>query len=158
MATIAPLDCRFNRFSGWLHVVSTCCLLRHFVFRFGDYIFDHWARHATPTVFVPDLEAVLSPPVSAKACSSNQATCEHRAVRTINITRRVLVSQEDANRLRSSWLTGEFNHIENRKQGLTRMAPEWHLHGWVQGAVALEFPLPLNLRIIPNLHANQSGN
>jgi hypothetical protein len=31
-------------------------------------------------------------------------------------------------------------------------------YGWVQDGVVLEFPLPLNLRIIPNLPANQSGN
>ena len=31
-------------------------------------------------------------------------------------------------------------------------------YGWVQGGVGLEFFLPLNLRINPNLHANQSGN
>ncbi len=31
-------------------------------------------------------------------------------------------------------------------------------YGWVQGGVVLEFPLPLKLRIIPNLPAKQSGN
>ncbi len=31
-------------------------------------------------------------------------------------------------------------------------------YGWVRGGVVLEFPLPLNLRIIPNLPVNQSGN
>ena len=30
-------------------------------------------------------------------------------------------------------------------------------YGWVQGGVGLENPLPLNLRIIPILNANQSG-
>ena len=56
------------------------------------------AMHAAAMDIVPELEATLSPPVqcsfSAKACSSNRATLKHRAVRTINITRRVLVSPE----------------------------------------------------------------
>jgi len=57
--------------------------------------------------------------LSAKACSSNLATSLHRAVRITNITTQVLNSPEETNSLRSSWLTGDFNHIENRKQGLT---------------------------------------
>jgi len=44
---------------------------------------------------------------SAKACSSKLATSLHRAVRNINITRRVLISPEETIRLRSSWLTGD---------------------------------------------------
>ncbi len=57
--------------------------------------------------------------LSAKACSSNLATSSHRAVRITNITTQVLSSPEETNSLRPSWLTGDFNHIENRKQGLT---------------------------------------
>jgi len=57
---------------------------------------------------------------SAKACSSNRATSSlHRAVRTIYITTQVIISPEETNSLRPSWRTGDFNHIENRKQGLT---------------------------------------
>ena len=81
------------------------------------------ANHAAAMVIVPELEAILSPPVqcsiSAMARSSNRATSLHRAVRTINITRRVLISPEATNSLRSLWLTGEFIPIENRKPSLT---------------------------------------
>ena len=38
-----------------------------------------------------------------------RATSRHRAVRTINIARRVLISPEGTNRLRSSWLTGDLD-------------------------------------------------
>ena len=57
--------------------------------------------------------------LSAKACSSNRATSLHRTVRTIYITTQVLISPEETNSLRPSWLTGDLNHIENRKQGFT---------------------------------------
>jgi len=71
----------------------------------------NWAMHAAAMAFVPELEATLSPPVqcsfSAKAPSANRATSKHRAVRTINITRRVPVSPEETDSLRSSCLTGE---------------------------------------------------
>ena len=72
------------------------------------------ANHAAAMAMVPELEAILSPPVqnsfSAKACSSNRATRVYRTVRTITITRRVLVSPEETNSLRSSWLTGDLEH------------------------------------------------
>ena len=45
---------------------------------------------------------------SAKARTPNRATSLHRAVRTIYITRQVLISPEATNSLRSSWLTGDF--------------------------------------------------
>ena len=50
----------------------------------------------------------------AKACSSNRATSLHRAVRAVYITTQVLISPEGSNRLRSLWLTGDNNHLENR--------------------------------------------
>ena len=72
------------------------------------------AIHAAAMVIVPELEALLSPPVQcsfgAKARSSNRATSRHRAVRTINITRRVLVSPDATNSLRSLWPTGDLEH------------------------------------------------
>jgi len=55
----------------------------------------------------------------AKACSSNRAKSLHRAIRTIYITTQVIISPEETNSLRPSWRTGDFKHIENRKQGLT---------------------------------------
>ena len=42
--------------------------------------------------------------------------------------------------------------------------PHFHFNGSMEnsratgGGVVLEFPLPFNLRIVPNLPANQSGN
>ena len=58
---------------------------------------------------------------NAKASSPNRTTSAHRSVRTINITRRVLISPEGTFCLRPWWRTGDFKHIENRKPGLTRM-------------------------------------
>jgi len=46
-----------------------------------------------------------------------------RAVRITNITTQVLNSPEETNSLRPSWLIGDFDHIENRKQGLTPTMP-----------------------------------
>ena len=56
------------------------------------------AMHAAAMAMDPELEAIRSPPVqcsfSAKARSANRATSKHRAVRTIKVTRRVLISPE----------------------------------------------------------------
>ena len=72
----------------------------------------NWAMHAAAREFVPELDATLSPPVqcsfSAKARSSNLATSLFRAVRTMIITRRELISPDATNSLRPSWLTGDF--------------------------------------------------
>ena len=57
---------------------------------------------------------------NAKACSSNRATSSHRVVRTINITRPVLISPEETNSLRPSWLTGDLEHSALRCSHLTR--------------------------------------
>ena len=71
----------------------------------------NWAMHAAAMEFVPELEATLSPPVQREGMLIQS--------RTICITSQVLISPEETNSLRPSWLTGDFNHIENRKQGLT---------------------------------------
>ena len=80
--------------------------------RFAAGNFRNCANHAAAMVIVPELEAILSPPVQcsfcAKARSSNRATSMHRAVRTINIARRVLISPEETKSLRTLWLTGGF--------------------------------------------------
>lgn len=47
---------------------------------------------------------------SAMAFSYNRATSLPRAVRTISITRQVLISPEGTYRLRSLWLTGDLEH------------------------------------------------
>jgi len=65
--------------------------------------------HAAAMEFVPGLEATLSPPVQREGMLIQS--------RTICITTQVLISPEETNSLRPSWLTGEFKHIENRKQG-----------------------------------------
>jgi len=84
------------------------------------------ANHAAAMEYIPELEAKLSPPVQREGMLIQSRNILASSCSTI-ITRRVLVSPEATNSLRSLWLTGDFNHIENRKQGLT--PTEFHPNG-----------------------------
>ena len=111
LTPVCPLSCRWR--SDWhpCHPSLTIGGIRDHRFQFCTLLADQRPRmrlatgnirncaiHAAAMVIVPKLEAILSPPVqcsfSAKARSSNRATSAHRAVRTINITKRVLISPE----------------------------------------------------------------
>ena len=132
----SPLSCRWR--SDWhpCHPSLTIGGIRDRRFQFCTLLADqrhgggfaagnfrNCANHAAAMVIVPELEAILSPPfnvsISANERSSVLATSPLRSYRTINITRRVLVSPDGAYRLRSLLLTGDFIAIENRKQDLT---------------------------------------
>jgi len=79
------------------------------------------AMHAAAMEFVPELEAKLSPPVQREGMlnQSRNILVSSGSNHQHHKTRRVLISPEGSNRLRSLWLTGDNNHLENRKQGLT---------------------------------------
>ena len=131
-----PLSCRWR--SDWLpcHPSLTIGGIRDRRFQFCTLLTDQqprWrlaagnvrtcANHAAAMAMVPELDAILSPPVqnsfSATARSSTRATRVYRTVRTINVTRRVLGSPEEANSRRSSWLTGDLEHSALRCTYLT---------------------------------------
>ena len=119
LTPVCPLSCRWR--SGWhpCHPSLTNGGIHDRRFHFCTLLTDqrhggsfaagnvrNCANHAAAMVMVPELEAILSPPVqnsfSATAPSSNRATRVYRTVRTINVPRRVLVSPDDAHQLRSS--------------------------------------------------------
>ena len=72
------------------------------------------ARHAAAMAMIPELDAILSPPFNARSARRNTQHIEHfanyRAHRTINITRRIYISPDATNSLRSLWSTGDLEH------------------------------------------------
>ena len=85
------------------------------------------AMHAAAMVLVPELEAIGSPPFNARSARTQFIRIEQHAIvrvrRTINITRRVLISPEETNSLRSLWLTGD---------------QSCHLDGWPQAMAIVD--------------------
>ena len=112
--------------------------------------FRNCAMHAAAMAMVPELEAILSPPVqcsiSAKERSSVLATSTNRVRRTLNITRRVLISPEATNRLRSLWPTGDLEHSSLRCSYLIWPAKRPDPFDFIQTKVTV------NGQEIPHLH------
>ena len=111
LTPVCPLSCRWR--SDWLpcHPSLTNGGIHDRRFQFCTLLADQRPRmrlaadnfrncaiHAAAMAMLPELEAILSPPVqcsfSAKACETNRVASTYLAVRTINITSRVLISPE----------------------------------------------------------------
>jgi len=87
----------------YLQTSSQKCVLQRATFATVRHMRRRWNL---PQSWKPNYRRLIS----AKACSANRATREHRAVRASNITWRVLVLPDATNSLRSSWLTGDLEH------------------------------------------------